>query len=386
MTDFTPFEDLLRGHAGLLEDTTHDRWLRAQAPLRGARLPRGGGAAGRAARRPPLTWATSSPTYACCWRARSTTRPSSTARSRSRPSCSSTTQTSRTPTCWSGAPWSAKGWQGRGQPHLRLRRAARRLPDLTGPAVVHAGGRADAKSARVADGVQRRHGGVRSPSIGEQASTATAARGALTSSVTSTATTPDRSRSPTAAAWGSPREHAAAFGRAAALGLTHLETDVRTTRDGHVVLLPRPALRRVTGHPGRVADLDLADLRRLRVGGHRPDPDAGRGDGVLPGREVRDRPQGRGVDRGDGTAAAGEPGVGGAGPRGGGVGPLAGAVSATRHRGDDGARLALADHAHRLLRAAASRLRGCGPNALAGGAFAPRPDPARPAPPCTPSG
>ena len=31
MTDFTPFEDLLRGHAGLLEDTTHDRWVRAQA-------------------------------------------------------------------------------------------------------------------------------------------------------------------------------------------------------------------------------------------------------------------------------------------------------------------------------------------------------------------
>jgi Flp pilus assembly protein TadD len=31
MTDFTPFEDLLRGHAGLLEDSHHDRWLRAQA-------------------------------------------------------------------------------------------------------------------------------------------------------------------------------------------------------------------------------------------------------------------------------------------------------------------------------------------------------------------
>ena len=31
MTDFTPFEDLLRGHAGLLEDSTHDRWVRAQA-------------------------------------------------------------------------------------------------------------------------------------------------------------------------------------------------------------------------------------------------------------------------------------------------------------------------------------------------------------------
>lgn len=31
MTDFTPFEDLLRGHAGLFEDSAHDRWLRAQA-------------------------------------------------------------------------------------------------------------------------------------------------------------------------------------------------------------------------------------------------------------------------------------------------------------------------------------------------------------------
>ena len=31
MTDFTPFEDLLRGHAGLLQDSTHDRWVRAQA-------------------------------------------------------------------------------------------------------------------------------------------------------------------------------------------------------------------------------------------------------------------------------------------------------------------------------------------------------------------
>ena len=30
MTDFTPFEDLLRGHAGLLEDAHFDRWLHAQ--------------------------------------------------------------------------------------------------------------------------------------------------------------------------------------------------------------------------------------------------------------------------------------------------------------------------------------------------------------------
>ncbi len=36
MTDFTPFDEtsfdqLLRGHAGLLEDTAHDRWVRAQS-------------------------------------------------------------------------------------------------------------------------------------------------------------------------------------------------------------------------------------------------------------------------------------------------------------------------------------------------------------------
>ena len=30
MTDLTPFEELLRGHAGLLEDSAHDRWTRAK--------------------------------------------------------------------------------------------------------------------------------------------------------------------------------------------------------------------------------------------------------------------------------------------------------------------------------------------------------------------
>lgn len=64
-----------------------------------------------------------------------------------------------------------------------------------------------------------------------------------------------------------PENTLAAFGRATSLGLTHLETDVHTTRDGHVVCFHDATLQRVTGHPGRVADLDLADLRRLRVGG-----------------------------------------------------------------------------------------------------------------------
>lgn len=64
-----------------------------------------------------------------------------------------------------------------------------------------------------------------------------------------------------------PENTLAAFGRATSLGLTHVETDVHTTRDGHVVCFHDATLRRVTGHPGRVADLDLAELRRLRVGG-----------------------------------------------------------------------------------------------------------------------
>ena len=64
-----------------------------------------------------------------------------------------------------------------------------------------------------------------------------------------------------------PENTLAAFGRATALGFTHLETDVQVTRDGHVVCFHDATLRRVTGHPGRVADLDLADLRRLRVDG-----------------------------------------------------------------------------------------------------------------------
>ena len=64
-----------------------------------------------------------------------------------------------------------------------------------------------------------------------------------------------------------PENTLAAFGRATSLGLTYLETDVHTTRDGHVVCFHDATLRRVTGHPGKVADLDLADLRRLRVDG-----------------------------------------------------------------------------------------------------------------------
>lgn len=64
-----------------------------------------------------------------------------------------------------------------------------------------------------------------------------------------------------------PENTLAAFGRATALGLRYLETDVHTTRDGELVCFHDPTLVRVTGHPGRVRDLDLAAVRRLRVHG-----------------------------------------------------------------------------------------------------------------------
>ncbi len=64
-----------------------------------------------------------------------------------------------------------------------------------------------------------------------------------------------------------PENTLAAFGRSTALGLTHLETDVQVTRDGHVVCFHDTTLARVTGHPARVGDLTLAELRRLRVAG-----------------------------------------------------------------------------------------------------------------------
>jgi glycerophosphoryl diester phosphodiesterase len=64
-----------------------------------------------------------------------------------------------------------------------------------------------------------------------------------------------------------PENTLAAFGRATALGLRYLETDVHTTRDGHLVCFHDPTLRRVNELPGRIRDIDLHAVRRLRVGG-----------------------------------------------------------------------------------------------------------------------
>ncbi len=69
-----------------------------------------------------------------------------------------------------------------------------------------------------------------------------------------------------------PENTLATFGRAIALGVRHLETDVRTTRDGELVCFYDATLRRTTGERGSIADLDLVDVRRLRVDGREPVP------------------------------------------------------------------------------------------------------------------
>ncbi|CAQ01790.1 glycerophosphodiester phosphodiesterase [Clavibacter sepedonicus] len=57
-----------------------------------------------------------------------------------------------------------------------------------------------------------------------------------------------------------------AFRAAWALGVTHLETDVHVTADDVCVLWHDADLRRLTGRPGRVRDVTLADMRAIDLG------------------------------------------------------------------------------------------------------------------------
>ncbi len=62
----------------------------------------------------------------------------------------------------------------------------------------------------------------------------------------------------------------AAFRRAAAEGYCYLETDVRATRDGVVVVMHDATLDRTTDSSGEIERLDWAAVRTARVGGREP--------------------------------------------------------------------------------------------------------------------
>lgn len=60
---------------------------------------------------------------------------------------------------------------------------------------------------------------------------------------------------------------AEAFRDAAALGFDHLETDLRVSRDGHLVLLHDPDLKRLGSAPYRVEQLDRQALEKIELNG-----------------------------------------------------------------------------------------------------------------------
>jgi glycerophosphoryl diester phosphodiesterase len=66
-----------------------------------------------------------------------------------------------------------------------------------------------------------------------------------------------------------------AFERAAALGVDVIETDVRATADGELVVFHDATVERTTDGAGRVRQLSLAELKRLDAG-YRWSPDGGR--------------------------------------------------------------------------------------------------------------
>ena len=59
--------------------------------------------------------------------------------------------------------------------------------------------------------------------------------------------------------------------KAVELGCDWVEIDVRTTKDGHFVLMHNATVEATTGGQGAVADLTLAEIRQLDAATHRPD-------------------------------------------------------------------------------------------------------------------
>src|SRR5687767_12756142 len=63
-----------------------------------------------------------------------------------------------------------------------------------------------------------------------------------------------------------PENTLAAFQKALDLGVDVIETDVRPTRDGVLVLFHDDDLRRLTGHSQAIDELEFAELRGITVG------------------------------------------------------------------------------------------------------------------------
>src|SRR3954469_23173577 len=63
-----------------------------------------------------------------------------------------------------------------------------------------------------------------------------------------------------------PENTLAAFARAIELGVDVIETDVRATRDGELVLIHDDNLGRIAARPEKVAELDFAEMRQVVVG------------------------------------------------------------------------------------------------------------------------
>lgn len=61
-----------------------------------------------------------------------------------------------------------------------------------------------------------------------------------------------------------------AFRAALDAGFTHLETDLRSTADGHLVLAHDEDLGRVAGHPMKVTEATRAELEQIRLSGGEP--------------------------------------------------------------------------------------------------------------------
>ncbi len=68
-------------------------------------------------------------------------------------------------------------------------------------------------------------------------------------------------------AQGYPENTLAAFRHAIANGVDAIEVDLRGTKDGEIVILHDATVDRTTNGRGRVADLRLAELRKLDAGG-----------------------------------------------------------------------------------------------------------------------